>query len=286
MRELARSACRVLRAGSEDRPVREREAMTTVLLVVFGVAAVTFAVLWLQYRNRLYAETGRDPGYPIRTIALADFDPVFAEGPFGPTLDAEVSLVGKGPAVTGGTSNTESWVLGALARRARTIFEFGTATGRTAYVFARNALPDARVHTLTLHPGDVASYTDAPGDHAKAASIARRESRFASFLYTGTDVEDRIEQLFGDSKAFDHARFIDACDLVFVDGSHARSYVESDTAKALEMVRPGGIVLWHDYKGARGAGRDVFRVLNDLRHRLPLARLHGTSIVAYRRPAD
>jgi hypothetical protein len=253
---------------------------------VFGVAAVAFAVLFLQYRSRLYAEMGRDPGYPIATSALADFDPVFTEGPYGPTLAAEVTLVGKGPAVTGGTSNTESWVLGALARRARTIFEFGTATGRTAYVFARNAPPDARVHTLTLHPADVASYADAAGDHAKAAAIARRESRFAEFLYTGTDVAARIEQHFGDSRAFDHTPFRDACDLIFVDGSHARSYVESDTAKALEMVRPGGIVLWHDYKGAHGAGRDVYRVLNDLRHRLPLVRLHGTSLVAYRRPAD
>jgi hypothetical protein len=260
--------------------------MATILAVVFGVAAVTFGALWVRYRNRLYDEMGRDPGYPIRSVALADFDPVFAEGPYGPTLEAEVSLVGKGPAVTGGTSNTESWVLGALARRAHTIFEFGTATGRTAYVFARNAPPDACVHTLTLHPSDVATYADQPGDHAKAARIARRESRFATFLYTGTDVEDRIEQLFGDSKAFDHARFRDTCDLVFVDGSHARSYVESDTKKALEMVRPGGIVLWHDYKGAYGAGRDVFRVLNDLRRRLPLVRLHGTSLVAYRRPND
>lgn len=256
--------------------------MTTILLVVASAAAVTFAVLWLQYRRRLYVELGRDPGDPIRMVALADFDPVFAEGPYGPTLDAEVSLVGKGPAVTGGTSNTESWVLGALARHARTIFEFGTATGRTAYILARNAPDGARVYTLTLHPSHVEQYRGETGDHAKATSIAKRESRFATFLYTGTETEARIEQLFGDSKEFDHTRFRSSCDLIFIDGSHARSYVENDTRKALDMIREGGIVLWHDYKGAYGAGRDVYRVLNGLRDRLPLVRLHGTSLVAYR----
>jgi predicted O-methyltransferase YrrM len=256
----------------------------TFLALALAVLAACFAGLWLSYRRRLYAEEGRDPGYPIRTVALADFDPVFAEGPFGPTRAAEVTFVGKGPGVTGGTSNTEAWVLGALARGARSIFEFGTATGRTAYLLARNAPPGARVYTLTLHPAQVDSYRVVAGDNAKATSIARRESRFDSFLYTGTDVEDRIEQLFGDSKALDTARFAGACDLIFVDGSHARSYVENDTRKALEMVAPGGIVLWHDYKGAHGAGRDVYRVLNGLRRELGLVRLHGTSLVAYRKP--
>ncbi len=66
-----------------------------------------------------------------------------------------------------------------------------------------------------------------------------------------------------------------------MDGSHAYSYVVSDSAKALRMVRPSGIVLWHDYSHRN---RGVYRALNELARTLPLVHLGGTSLVAYRRP--
>ena len=92
-----------------------------------------------------------------------------------------------------------------------------------------------------------------------------------------------MQQLFGDSKALDDTPWHEQCDLVFVDGSHARSYVESDSAKAVRMVRPGGLVLWHDYRGAR-AVPGVYEALNALATRLPLRHIAGTSFVVYRRP--
>jgi hypothetical protein len=49
------------------------------------------------------------------------------------------------------------------------------------------------------------------------------------------------------------------------------------------MVQPGGLVLWHDYRGPRRAG-GVFRALNELARERPLVRLEGTSLVAYRAP--
>jgi hypothetical protein len=67
--------------------------------------------------------------------------------------------------------------------------------------------------------------------------------------------------------------------VVFVDGSHAYSYVVSDTAKALRMVRPGGLVLWHDYSPECPG---VFRALNELTARLPLVHIAGTTLVACR----
>jgi len=35
--------------------------------------------------------------------------------------------------------------------------------------------------------------------------------------------------------------------MVFVDAGHTYRYVKSDTEKALKMLRPGGVILWHDY---------------------------------------
>ena len=92
-----------------------------------------------------------------------------------------------------------------------------------------------------------------------------------------------MEQLFGDSKALDITPWAGKCDLVFVDGSHAYSYVVSDTAKALELVRPGGLVLWHDYLGPRHSP-GVYRALNELAATLPLVRISGTALAAYRKP--
>jgi hypothetical protein len=34
---------------------------------------------------------------------------------------------------------------------------------------------------------------------------------------------------------------------VFIDGGHSRDVVASDTSRALELVRPGGLVIWHDF---------------------------------------
>ena len=114
---------------------------------------------------------------------------------------------------------------------------------------------------------------------------AREESAFTRFRYSGTDVEHKVVQLYGDSKAFDEGPFVGRCDVVFVDGSHAYSYVQSDSAKALRMTRPGGVILWHDYGGPHHAA-DVHRALNELARTEPLVHIAGTTLVAYRKPAE
>ncbi len=223
--------------------------------------------------------------WPIPSVPLDEIDPVFHTGPLGPSLDAEVQFVGGVGAlrVPGATSDTEAWVLSVLCKQAQLMFEFGTCTGRTAYLWARNSPPDARVVTITLRSQDHERYRRADGDAATDVQHALEESAFEQFLYSGTPVEAKVQQLFGDSKALDDTPWHDQCDLVFVDGSHARSYVESDSAKAVRMVRPGGLVLWHDYRGAR-AVPGVYEALNTLATRLPLRHIAGTSFVVYRRP--
>ena len=137
-------------------------------------------------------------------------------------------------------------------------------------------LPDPRQH----HRRFIESI---PTDDRAAQANAISESRYTEFLYCGTPVEAKIEQLFGDSKAFDESRYQGECDLVFVDGSHAFSYVMNDSRKALRMVRSGGVVLWHDYRdGLAEETRGVFEALNELSRELPLVHIRGTSLVAHR----
>ena len=220
--------------------------------------------------------------WPIRRVPIEQFDARFQRTPLGPPRASEIRFIA-GYGVAGGISDFESWILCVLARQARHVFEFGTCTGKTTFLLAANAGPEARVTTLTLKPEHQAEYRDAQGDDAEARSAAMHESSFVDFFYDGSPEAAKIEQLFGDSKGFDETPYLGRCDLVFVDGSHARSYVESDSGKALRMVKPGGFVFWHDYGGPRRA-KGVFEALNALARELPLVHISGSSLVAYRRP--
>jgi len=256
--------------------------LSTLLYVILVAAVVVLTLRVLRDRasrkqRNLFAE------WPIPQVSLADVDPLFRPGEFGPSLETEVAFVGRGALdVPGGTSDAEAWILAVLAKRARTMFEFGTCTGKTAYLWAVNSPEDARVVTLTLPPQGRGSYARTAEDSAHDTDAALAESVFERFVYTGTKAEPKIEQLFADSKAFDTSAWRGRCDVVFVDGSHAYSYVKSDSEKAIELVKPGGLVLWHDYLGPKHSP-GVYRALNELAERLPLKRIAGTSFVVWRR---
>jgi predicted O-methyltransferase YrrM len=253
-----------------------------------GVAAILAIALAIVSRRYLHhrqcrRENGRGRPWKLRRVPVHEVDPVFAaDRTLGYTHDTEVSFISVGLlGVVGVTSDYEAWILAVLARRAMTMFEFGTCTGRTAYLWARNSPDTARVHTITLRRDQLNEYRACQFDHAADQADAISETFVERFLYTGTDVEHKVVQHYGDSKEFDEAPLLATCDLIFIDGSHARSYVESDSAKALRMIRPGGLILWHDYRGPRRS-RGVFETLNELAKRLPLVQIEGTSLVAYR----
>jgi hypothetical protein len=259
--------------------------MTTLTVVLLILIALMIAPTWVFLRERAARkQRGILRPWPIRKISVEQLDPVFARGALGPMLQTEVHHIGGTDLhrIVGATSDAEAWILSVLAKRAHLMFEFGTATGRTAYLWARNSPADARVVTMTLPPEGAHQYERATGDAESDVRNALGESRFSTFYYSGTDVERKVTQLFGDSKTLDETPWVGKCDLVFVDGSHARSHVESDSRKALRMVRPGGLVLWHDYRGRRIPG--VFEVLNALARERPLVHVQGTALVAYRAP--
>ena len=261
--------------------------MITTLALLAALSFVAALILGhKQLRQRATRKQRNLFGeWPIRRVPPEAVDPVLTPGPFGPTRATEVAFIGRGPyVVDGGTSDAEAWILAVLAKRAKRMFEFGTCTGKTAYLWARNSADDARVTTVTLAPENVSDYRREATDDPVDVQFALKESSHTDFLYSGSPVASKVEQLFGDSKALDVSPWKGTYDLVFVDGSHAYSYVVSDSEKALQLVAPGGLVLWHDYAGPRHAS-GVYRALNELAQRLPLVRIEGTTLVAYRRPA-
>ena len=70
------------------------------------------------------------------------------------------------------------------------------------------------------------------------------------------------------------------CDAVFIDGDHSEKGVRNDTMLALELTRPGGIIMWHDYHDLGTV--DVREVLHDMQKEFPAApfrHVPGTWIV-------
>lgn len=109
------------------------------------------------------------------------------------------------------------------------------------------------------------------------------ESKNHRFYYSDTPEESKVEQFLMDSLKFDESQFEKQFDIVFVDASHYYQFVKSDSEKALHMVKPGGLVLWHDYRGPWGE-KGVFKYLNELNTQLELMHIKNTSLVAYRVP--
>jgi predicted O-methyltransferase YrrM len=126
-----------------------------------------------------------------------------------------------------------------LLRRPQRIFEIGTFNGATTLILARSA-PTAEVFTLDL-----------PSEAVPAGVLEVEASNIAAGG-VGTRFRDapegrQITQLLGDSRTFDFSPWHGSIDLVLVDAGHEYESARSDTATALRLLAPGGVIVWDDY---------------------------------------
>jgi len=161
-----------------------------------------------------------------------------------------------GPQCRGDSKIEDLLALATLVSRVRPmrLFEFGTFRGQATCTLLANAPPDARIFTLDLAPADRKMIDAAEWDKQVSDSCIGE-------LFRNRESSDRITQLFCDSRMLDTAPFKRSIDFIFIDGCHDREFVENDSRKALEMVRPGGVIAWHDYSPAFPA---VVEYLEDL----------------------
>lgn len=160
--------------------------------------------------------------------------------------------------------------------RPRSLFEFGTFDGRTTWHFARNAGPESRLWTLDLPLDHPARFRT---EHDRSVGKVHGVQVGAHFL--DTPEEERITQLHQDSLEFDCTPFEKAIDFCFIDASHEYKHVRTDTENALRMVRPGGLIFWHDYSRWWPG---VQRCLDGLSQSLPVFRAENTSLAALQMP--
>lgn len=252
------------------------------LIIVALLAAIIALLFTLNRYKQVFRQENLISNWSIEKVQIDTFDERFKPEAQGPSKTTEIFFIGS-HGTRGSISDFETWILCTVAKSAQNIFEFGTFTGKTTYLLAKNAPATGKVVTVTLSPEDVISYTESKTDNKKDTKAAIEESVFNNFYYSNTDVSHKVEQLFSDSKKLDTTLYRKKFDLIFIDGSHAESYVESDSKKALEMIKPGGIIFWHDYRGPNRAP-GVYNTLNSLSKTIHLVHIAGTSLVAYRAP--
>jgi len=177
------------------------------------------------------------------------------------------------------TTSVAELALMALVTRAlnpRRVFEIGTFRGRTALNFALNSPDDCIVYTLDLPPLTAS-------DHLGVADQKIAAMRKPGVDFEGSDVERKVIQLLGDSCTFDFSSYLGQMDLVFVDGGHTYELAANDTRSALQMCRPGGVILWHDFANY-GDYHDVTRAVLDNIPDGMVVGLENTELAAYRAP--
>jgi predicted O-methyltransferase YrrM len=118
-------------------------------------------------------------------------------------------------------------------------FEIGTYRGTTAFTIAANMNPGGHVYTL-----------DVP---AVPYDLNEKDRRWCKPEIVGEVFrnkeghQERITQLWGNSKYFDFGGFYGKMDMVFVDGEHSHEATVSDLKNAMKMIKPNGIVACHDF---------------------------------------
>lgn len=166
--------------------------------------------------------------------------------------------------------------------RPRSIFEFGTYNGLTTYQLALNAPSDCVIYTLDIDPAAAAALEIGEIDSYLARKVGAFDSKVGQYFHN-TPEAARIQQLWGDSTKLDFTAFEGSIDLVFVDAGHTYEYVRSDSGIALRMLRPGGVILWHDY--LRVLHPDVTQYLCELSASgVPVRHLRGTGLAVHRKP--
>ncbi len=113
--------------------------------------------------------------------------------------------------------------------------EIGTGLGVSTAFIALNA-PESRIYTVNIPPEDF----------ARAGKFATGKlSREEIGSYYREHGLGNITQIFANTAAWKPD--IPLVDFIYIDGCHDMNFVVNDTIKALQILKPGGFILWHDF---------------------------------------
>ncbi|MGH7120408.1 MAG: FkbM family methyltransferase [Acetobacteraceae bacterium] len=131
--------------------------------------------------------------------------------------------------------------------------EFGTWEGWGVVLCAESCA--ARIWTINLPEGErdafgapVYSASLEPAPDLTGSPVAGDAGSHIGWRYKAAGFADRVQQILCDSRDFPSHEFAPGFfDTILIDGGHTTEVVTSDTGKALPLLRPGGLLMWHDF---------------------------------------
>ena len=183
--------------------------------------------------------------------------------------------------IVGMTSDYEAWIIAALSKTSKKIFEFGTCSGKTTYLMGLNSSDDASIISITLNPDDLGEIKNKNLDSKVSFRNIIHESVYNKFLFSGENVEKKIKVIFQNSLNFEYDEYKNKMDLVFIDGGHTYSVVKNDSEKSFQMLNSNGIILWHDYVPGKRSAKDVVKYINEISKTKKIYKIKNTSLCIF-----
>ena len=184
--------------------------------------------------------------------------------------------------VKGLITDYETWILSLMSKISSNIFEFGTCSGKTTYIMALNSPPQATIKTITLNENQASKLAMSKGENKVAFKNIKNESSYNEFMFSNTDCENKIEISYENSIELNIENLKNKYDLIFIDGGHTYSVVKNDSEKSFEMLKPNGIILWHDYVPGKRSSSDVVKYINSILDKKKIYKIKNTSLCFYK----
>jgi predicted O-methyltransferase YrrM len=155
------------------------------------------------------------------------------------------------------------WELAEFAQVVRdasphTFLEIGTHTGGAFFVFCQICPPDATVISMDLILGDEV-YGRTPPYREFLIKRMKRPTQHYERILGDSHAEKtfcRLQRILKDEKI----------DFLFIDGDHSYKSVRTDFEMYAPLVRPGGIIGFHDIvKPSHDPSNEVYRFWGELK---------------------
>ncbi len=179
--------------------------------------------------------------------------------------DVNVSFKVNIPSSTiGGMTLLENSILVALCKlfTPKSLFEFGTYLGATTLLLAENTISEANVATVDIEAGDTENgdYIGSNTSDLKVLEIGSDNDTYLKINFqnkgaicidrAAPEIQTKITRMYQDSKTLDpiSQELNEKFDFILIDGGHDFETIKCDTKNALKMIRPNGIIAWHDFE--------------------------------------
>ena len=258
--------------------------MSSTIIIIF-LLITNFLLIYLLNKKKIKKFFTKSI---IQEIDITDIHKVFhlkeiSKNLRGPKDDVIIKSFSISPSnnIVGMTSDYEAWIISSFSKISKKIFEFGTCSGKTTYLMGLNSSDDTRIVSITLNPYHLNSIRKIDKDNKVSFRNIINESVYDKFLFSGKEVEKKIEIIFQNSLNFDYNKYKKEMDLIFIDGGHTYSVVKSDSEKSFEMINKNGIILWHDYVPGKRSSKDIVKYLNEISKQKKIYKIKHTSLCCF-----